>query len=103
MNLIHEYVDKVLGYAAISTGGICLIIGALFAIDQATNPNPHGVGSVTTIVLVIIGTVLLYVGMYIAAQARENGTDLKFKESASFFILFLLGLINVVESLSSTF
>jgi uncharacterized protein YacL len=96
-------VNKVLGYTAISAGAICLIIGALFAADQAANPHSHPFVFVTTIVLVIIGTVLVYLGMHIAAQPRENGSDLKFKKWASFFIPFLLGLINEVESLHSPF
>jgi hypothetical protein len=54
--------------------------------------KPHPVVFVTTIVIVIIGTVLVYLGMHIAAQPGENGSDLKFKKWASFFIPFLLGL-----------
>lgn len=78
-------------------GAICLIIGAILAIDRVIYPHRPPV-FVTTIIFVIIGTVLVYVGMHVVGK-KENGSDLKFKNGLHIFILFLLELALTVEAL----
>ena len=74
-------------------GAICLIIGAILAIDRIIYPH-HPPALVTTVIFVIIGTVLFYVGMYLVAlkPKKENGSDsdLWSKKGLHIFILFLL-------------
>jgi uncharacterized membrane protein YuzA (DUF378 family) len=95
---------KVLGYVAIGIATICLIISAILAIDRFIYPH-HPPALVTTIIFVIIGTVLVYVGMHLVApkSKQENGSDSdsdsRFKNGFNIFILFLLESAVTVEAL----
>ncbi|HEY7080958.1 MAG TPA: hypothetical protein VH500_14760 [Nitrososphaeraceae archaeon] len=90
--------NKVLGYVMIGTSAICLIIAAILAIDRIIYPH-HPPALVTTVIFVIIGTVLIYVGMHVIAPKKENGSNLGFENGLRIFIPFLLELAALPEIL----
>lgn len=87
-----------LGYAMIITSAISLIFAAILAIDRIIYPH-HPPALVTTVVFVIIGTVLVYVGMHMIAPKKENGSNLGFENELRIFIPFLLELAVLPETL----
>jgi uncharacterized membrane protein len=82
----------------ISTSAICLIFAAILAIDRTLYPH-HPPALVTTVIFIIIGTVLVYVGMHIIAPKKENGSNLGFENGLRIFIPFLLELAVLPETL----
>lgn len=90
--------NKVLGYVMIGASAICLIIAAILAIDRIIYPH-HPPALVTTVIFVIIGTILVYVGMHVIAPKKENGSNLGFENGLHIFIPFLLELAVLPETL----
>ena len=82
----------------ISASAICLIIAAILAIDRIIYPH-HPPALVTTVIFVIIGTILVYVGMHLIAPKKENGSNLGFENGLRIFIPFLLESAVISEML----
>ncbi|HEY7081499.1 MAG TPA: hypothetical protein VH500_17535 [Nitrososphaeraceae archaeon] len=90
--------NKVLGYVMIGTSAICLIIAATLAIDRIIYPH-HQPALLTTVIFVIMGTVLIYVGMHVIAPKKKNGSNLVFENGLRIFMPFLLEVAVTPEML----